>query len=404
MLYFFILGKNPALSTAEIASQINGKIINLSDSFLTLQSDKKIDANFWQERLGGTIKIGVIIDEVKNFKPEEAVKILKGFRRPHFGFSFYGLNNQFIARAEKLAMEIKKQLKEKNLSSRWVVAKEKILSSVIVQKNKLLTDGAEFVFLMDKEKSYFGQTISCQQFEDYSWRDFGRPVRKIEEGMLPPKLAKIMINLAQAPENGIILDPFCGSGTIIQEAILMGYQNVIGTDIAEEAIKSSRENIEWLLENYKIQNPNVKQITKSKIQIFQHDVRSLSQKIPPNSIDAIVTEPYLGPLKITNYKLPITNLLKELSDLYLATFAEFKRILKKDGRIVMIFPVFRIGNQLTFLPILDELKKSGWQVINPLPESLRKNPIIKITPRNSIIYSRQDQTILREIFILEPTS
>jgi tRNA G10 N-methylase Trm11 len=343
-------------------------------------------------------------------------------------------------------MEIKNQLKKKGISSRWVISKEKILSSVIVLKNKLLAEGVEFCFLLGtqthaeadadtrrnsqrqsalslRSSAYVGKTESCQQFEEYGQRDFGRPARNIEEGMLPPKLAKIMINLTQLPAQGTMLDPFCGSGTIIQEAMLMGYKNVIGCDISEGAVEATKANLNWFIKklataetrndsesqrNSEIQN------LQENISVYQSDVRNLSQKISLNSIDAIVTEPYLGPVKILNLKSQISNLVSELSDLYLKAFSEFKKILKSTGKIVIIFPVFsarggsafggKTNPQLHFLPILDELKKFGWQIVNPIPPELRKNPTIKITARNSIIYSRPNQQVLREIFILEPTN
>jgi tRNA G10 N-methylase Trm11 len=398
MQYFFILGNNPTLSIAEILSQLDKsfKTETLTDNFLILQSEESLNANVWQKKLGGTIKIGTVLDQAKNFRSETAVEILKSFRRPHFGFSFYGNNDDFIGQSKRWAMEIKNQLKQKNIPSRWVVAKEKTLSSVVVLKNKLLAEGAEFVFLASNDKNYFGQTISCQEFEDYGHRDFDRPARNIEEGMLPPKLAKMMINLAKVSQEKTILDPFCGSGTILQEALLMGCQNVIGADLSEEAIKNSQENISWLIKNY--------QLSVTNYQLFQHDVRNISQKIPPNSVNAIVTEPYLGPIKNLNLKFEISNIITVLSDLYLKAFSEFKKIMESRGKIVIIFPAFRIGNELKFLPILEEIKKMGWQIVNPLSSELKNSPVLKVTTRNSIVYSRPDQTVLREIFIFEPTN
>lgn len=395
--YFFILGKNPGLSTIEIISQINGEIINLSDSFLILQLPEKIDHNFWQEKLGGTIKIGLIIGGKDDFKPTLATKLLENFRRPHFGFSFYGSANYLSDQIKEWAMEIKNQLKQKNVSSRWVVAKEKSLSSVVVMKNKLITEGIEFCFLTTSSKSYFGQTLSCQKFEDYGYRDFNRPARDIQEGMLPPKLAKIMINLSKVSNEQVVLDPFCGSGTILQEAILMGYQHLIGTDLNETAIVNSQKNIKWLIENYPT-TVNLR-LNINDYQIFQADVRNISSKISSTSIDAIITEPYLGPIK--NKYLDIKKIITELSDLYLKAFNQFKKILKPTGKIVIIFPVFNLSDGLKFLPILEELKKMNWQIVRPIPAELKESPIIKITARGSILYARQDQQVLREIFIFE---
>jgi len=388
----------------------NTDIHRLSEEVLILERKEKLNCQNLQEKLGGTIKIGEIISRINtniitnntNITREiskSLAKIRKESKKVYFGFSLYRLDNKFKIKGlrfkiKNFALEIKKELKEKGISSRWVESKERILSSVVVQKNKLLTSGAEFCFLVSKEKKYLGRTLTCQEFEEYEFRDFGRPSRKIEKGMIPPKLAKIMINLARVKEEATILDPFCGSGTILQEAILMGYKNVIGTDLNEGAVKNSQENIKWLLKNFQ---------AISNVQIFKTDVRNLSQKIPRNSIEAIITEPYLGPIRIEKEQTEkrIENLIKELNNLYLMAFKEFKKVLKKNSRIVIIFPVFRINQKLYFLPILAQIKKSGWQIIDPIPKNLRENPVIKLTERDSVIYSRPGQKILREIFIFK---
>ena len=92
-----------------------------------------------------------------------------------------------------------------------------------------------------------------QPFKDLSRLDFGRPARDDFSGMLPPKLAQIMINLAQVqnPE-ALIIDPFCGSGTILSEALLMGYKDLLGSDISPKAIADTYKNISWIKDLYKI--------------------------------------------------------------------------------------------------------------------------------------------------------
>lgn len=435
-MYFFILGNNPTLSMAEIQSLIvqilspmTTKIIEFSDEVLILETKEKIDAENLQKQLGGTIKIGQILTQtnadLRQIKADiflkELLEKLKTLKKVSFGFSVYQLDisanaKKLMPQINKLAMEIKTKLKNQGIASRWVISKKRTLSSVIVNKNKLLNQGAEFCFFLKRKSTqidtqinadidvnqrsnqrelvYLGKTLSCQEFEEYEFYDFARPARKIEEGMLPPKLAKIMINLAQMPKKATILDPFCGSGTILQEAIRLGYQHIIGADVSKKAVDNTKTNLKWLAENLQ---------TNFNVQIFQTDVRKISKKIPENSVDAIVTEPYLGPLQISDLRFKIKDLILELSNLYLAAFLEFKKILKVNGKIVIIFPIFQINKSRIFLPILDDLKKE-WRIISLIPENLKKHPVIKLTPRNSIIYSRPKQKVLREIFIIEQVS
>jgi len=404
MQYCFILGHNPTLSIAEISQLLkeNCRIVELSARVLIVETAKELNAEALQQRLGGTIKIGQIVKSASSqglsaFQAN-IIELLKQNKKIFFGFSLYSLTahdelKNYQSQIKFLAMETKKALKNLGLSSRWVSSKEKALSSVVVQKNKLLTQGAEFCFLVGAAKTYLTKTLSCQQADEYSYYDFGRPARSMKQGMLPPKLAKIMINLAQAPQNGVILDPFCGAGTILQEAIRMGYHNLIGTDIDDEAIARTTANIDWLAEQQKII------FSELGLKIFPADARILSQLLSPGSIDAIITEPYLGPVKISNFKLAFFNVIKELSELYLATFRELKQVLKKDGRLVIVFPVFKEGAKLHYLPIMEEIKKHGWQVVSPLTTTFSQNTIVKLTDRQSILYSRPDQHVLREILI-----
>src|SRR3989344_7958542 len=148
-------------------------------------------------------------------------------------------------------MTVKKQLRSLGISCRLVTSRDKILSSVVVTKNNC----HEFLVLGPPpplsspslkggggikggggSQERLAKTCAVQEFEEYSQRDYGRPGRGLVFGSMPPKLAKIMINLAQLPASATILDPFCGSGTILQEALLLGYQNVIGSDVSTKAV------------------------------------------------------------------------------------------------------------------------------------------------------------------------
>jgi len=328
MRYFFILGTNPTLSVAEILSHTNlrsriitnlplitqiknelkANIESLSDEVLVVKSKEIRHIESLLDGLGGTIKIGKIYTNITrmntNINPNEIIDIILDLRNKYpnkkiyFGFSLYRLSLDVTPKnlknltweIKKLGMEVKRKLKKFGFASRWVTSKDLALSSVVVKKNKLLTNGAEIVILVGKDKICLAKTLAVQEFEEYSLRDYGRPSRDILSGIMPPKLAKIMINLAQISLDKIILDPFCGSGTILQEALLMGYKNIVGSDSNKKAIEGAQKNLEWLINRYKVEGMRYK--------VFRTDVRRISKKIGSNSVDAIVTEPYLGPLKL----------------------------------------------------------------------------------------------------------
>ena len=62
----------------------------------------------------------------------------------------------------------------------------------------------DFNFIFAEDKTFFGHTIFVQDIYGYSNRDYGK-LRDMNIGMLPPKLAQMMINLSSGTK---IYDPF----------------------------------------------------------------------------------------------------------------------------------------------------------------------------------------------------
>lgn len=390
MKYFFVLGTNQALSIAELSAVFPEEIKTaklLSNEILILDI-KKLDPIKFIKKIGGTIKIGQIKKEVNfNEIANESINLIDKIKKEgkfKYGISFYGKNN---FKTFKLGLEIKNHLREQKINCRFVTSKEKTLSSVVVEQNKLIAKGIEIVLIENKNKILIAQTLAVQPFKELSYRDYGRPARDDKSGMLPPKLAQIMINLSgHANQNKTLLDPFCGSGTILTEAMLMGYKNLIGADISSRAVEDTEKNIKWIEANYKPQTTNYK--------LFQISADELSKKIKPNSISAIITEPYLGPQR-GKHDVPKT--IKELKKIYNASLKEFKKILSDEAKIVMVWPVFR--NKKYFDIVSPDI--NGYNIINVIPENLRKASNLKITDRNTIIYGRADQKVWREIILLK---
>lgn len=369
MMYAFILGHNPKLSAAEIIAVLpQAKKVLETNSFLILDNEE-FDCKKMMERLGGTVKIGQIIsDRVKKEIIVEDLLKNKQDNKLNFGISFYE------SKPWKLGMEVKAELKNAGVSCRLVVSREKTLSSVVVTKNKV----QEFMIFANK---YLAKTAAVQEFEEYGLRDYGRPGRDLVSGMMPPKLAKIMINLSQVPVGAKILDPFCGSGTVLQEALLMGFDDIIACDISEKAIKDTKENLAWLKNNTQLE---ISEKKLEALKIFQADVRQLVGMV--KQVDAIVTEPFLGPPLRGHEKLfEIRRNIDQLSELYIQAFSEFKKILNSNGKVVIIFPAFRFGQEILELPILEQVKKMGFIQLN----------------RDKLIYSRESQKVWRQIYIFQ---
>src|SRR5207247_323255 len=112
-----------------------------------------------------------------------------------------------------------------------------------VLHNDLLTKGVELLLMPTGAAWSLARTVALQPFEEFGQRDFGRPGFDAASGMLPPKVALMMLNLSGIPREGAMLDPFCGSGTILMEAFVQGYANITGSDISAAAAESTKKNI-----------------------------------------------------------------------------------------------------------------------------------------------------------------
>ncbi|MEK7105364.1 MAG: 50S ribosomal protein L11 methyltransferase [Patescibacteria group bacterium] len=332
---FFILGSHPELSAAEIKA-VTGKSGTRYGEVLVVDDVDTSLPNL-QNRLAGTIKIGSIVGSLKTWNKDEAADLVRSMiterdGKVHFGISIYGQN--LSRNAEPLGLEVKKKLKEDGISCRLVTSKEATLSSVVVQKNHLLQSGGEFVVIQGHGEILIGQTETIQDFEAWSERDFGRPARDAKSGMLPPKLARMMINLSGVdPAKALLLDPFCGSGTIPMEASLMGFHEVVGADISEKAVKDSAKNLRWALPD-----TAVPQIMLSPAEDLKLD----------GHVDVVVTEPYLGPpQRGGEEKMQIDNLRTELTSLYIKSFANIHRLMKPKAKLVVAFPLFNKLSAMT---------------------------------------------------------
>ncbi|MBI4990491.1 hypothetical protein HZB96_00170 [Candidatus Gottesmanbacteria bacterium] len=414
--YFFVLGRNSTLSIAEIISVLNLRNIDffpkyISSEVLIISTDKELKLDELIKTLGGTIKVGRIMDEValegssmQFYEIFSADNLHKKYLsqmpgKLHFGVSLYnaGGSSEVLLQLEKrqkdIDLTIKDNLKKEGIKSGFVQIKDRFLSSVSVAKNKLITQGAEIVLILTPEEILIGKTLAVQEFEEFSLRDYFRPAKDKRSGIMPPKLARMMINLAAKDRNSLLLDPFCGSGTILQEAIFLGYKNICGSDISDRAISDTTKNIDWLYRNF----PNLPK-TSINLKILKMDVRQISTKLLPNTADVIVTEPYLGPPLYKKLELPaIVKILSELSRLYIDAFVQFAKILKSQGRVLIVFPVFETEGKVFFVEILDKLKNLGFVEKEFFPQNISKYPTVFFTPRKTILYYSREQFVKREI-------
>lgn len=427
--WLFILGRQADIAAAEVAAALKNQHIQYTPQRagrheLIIKTDADLgDPQVLLNRLGGTIKIIKIDAEVPLAKTSEfkealnellkTEKLVQAYQDPNarkqkerwtFGISthttyvakFSKKNERELSRVvHNLGLKIKSDLKSLKRSARFVAARGRKmdLSSVVVRKNKLLgASGAEIVLLMLKDRILRGRTLAVQDFEAYGRRDFGRPARDPKKGSLPPKLAQMLINLAQVEPGGSIHDPFVGQGTILQEGLLLGYQ-MSGTDSSVDQVKNAEKNLKWFLKD-----SGLKEMPK----VWQAQAQKF--KPPAETLNAIVTEGVLGPPH--SKPLPVDTAKKislQIASVWQSVLTHVYPLLSSTGKIMATWPVFvEIGDNRRFLPLLDELENLGYRLETVLPPGLatKDQAEPRGLARGTLIYERPGQVVLREVIKL----
>lgn len=364
MQSFAMLGSHPELSLAEIQAVTGQKPTKVAGGIAVFE-DLGTEPTHLMQKLGGTQKLGVIIGSVTDWDHQEMAAFLANDLtsdslegKVNFGISVYNMGNDLrteIVRkaAGAVGIEVKTQIREMGRSARYVISREQTLSSVVIEKNDLLTKGAEYVLLVDKEEITIGKTVAIQNFEDWSTRDFGRPRRNAKQGMLPPKLARMMLNLAGEVRGKVVFDPFCGSGTVLMEAIELGAAHVIGSDIAEMAMKDTEENLKWL------------ETQGKEIPMYELHVAPAAQaatKVLADSVDILATETYLGrPRKGKETVEDVKNTIHYVSNVYRESFYALRPTLKDDATLIVAAPIHDLGGETFELPAIKILEELGYK-------------------------------------------
>ncbi|MBQ3309175.1 hypothetical protein IJG78_00675 [Candidatus Saccharibacteria bacterium] len=367
MVYLAILGRQAKLSVAELESLFSDVTI-LSPKLALFTSKNEPEIN----RLGGVIKLAKEITEEK----VEDFLLNTGFDGKFvIGVSDYSKKSN-SRKAWSTALRLKKILKKSGKSVRILENKEAILSSATVFHNQLGEKPGHIEII--KYGNRFFYTFGVQNINAYAARDRERPARDAKVGMLPPKLAQILINLCgDLPAGTRILDPFCGTGVVLQEALLSGYA-AYGTDVSSRMVEYTKKNLDWLKERQDLPDYTV----------TPGDATNCVWEQP---IEAVACETYLGP-PMSNPPAEIK--LKEVSQECHAIITGFLKNLatqiESGTPVVIAVPAWLRPDGTYFrLKILDEVDRLGYNVMK-----------YKNLSQEDLLYARAGQVVAREIIHL----
>lgn len=376
-----ILGRQPALGLAELESLFGSKNVEPIGQHAGLVNIDPVDVNFG--RIGGSIKLCKLLTYIPSTELPAIMKYVSDSLPQHFsyipsgkihiGLSFYGFNFN-TGKINVAALGLKKNLKSSSRGVRIIPNKQPELNTAQVIHNQLTgKNGMELIFIKWGKRTVLAQTTNIQDIEAYAARDQARPKRDAKVGMLPPKLAQIIINLANPAEASTLLDPFCGTGVILQEALLMG-AHVVGTDLEPRMIEYSEANLKWL------------QAPEDRWKLEVADATSHQW----TGFQTIACETYLGrPFSA----LPAAHVLDEvMRDVDVIHRKFLKNIAKQTSagfRMTIAVPAWKSKNGFLHLKTLDSLEELGYTRVSFVHAA-----------NSDLIYHRENQIVGRELVTL----
>jgi tRNA G10 N-methylase Trm11 len=377
--YLFIFGNTPELSLLEL-QRMYPKSLRTIYPYGALIECSLSEVQQYFQRLGGTVKVVSDIKEFKTITPEIVSNyIANTTKRPVFGISWYG---EDVISYQPFVREVK-ELLEFVGHVRFILPKSgNTLSSTQVWGNTV-----KDIVIAKTEKGYsIGTVLYVQDYQSWSNRDYGRPNRDMAIGMLPPKIARMAVNIASGTptEGSVLLDPFCGLGTIIMESLTVGIP-VIGSDISQKVVSMAQKNIDWFIQT---QHPLHKTYT-----LYTSDATHIDTYISPLSIHCIATEPFMGPISLGDSTSQITyekasNIMKGLTKLYIGCLRAWYSILVSHGTVMIAFPQYTISKrQIIVKKLVDTCEKLGYSTI-----------------AGPITYGRPYATVTRQFYLLEKNS
>ena len=148
---------------------------------------------------------------------------------------------------------------------------------------------------------------------------------------MSPRLARVLLNLSGLTRGQTILDPFCGSGTILAEAFMRSMR-CLGLDTKTNRVRDARENLGWLIGSVKDKGYDIR----------VGDARELPRMLRGSKVDAIVSEPLLLPTIDARPKTrTAADLMGQAGEVYADALASMAHVLRPGGRIVLVVPIIQ---------------------------------------------------------------
>ncbi|MNH50401.1 Mg-protoporphyrin IX methyl transferase [compost metagenome] len=384
-MYIALLGRQPALGMAEL-ERLYGE--NATSWFSDVSAKINTEA-LSIEKLGGIQKAGQVVIELPGGDWRRvSMKIVQAYTHAWSGFegkitlgiSAYGFDVS-PREIQQTGIILKQKLKKVNVSLRMIPNSDIALNTATSHHNKLGLSNNKVELLVVRARNgrvIVAESTGAQNITAYTKRDQERPKRDAFVGMLPPKLAQIMINLANPEAEARILDPFCGTGVVLQEAALLGHA-VYGTDLSEKMIRYSKENLDWLKETHR---------ATFEYDLHEGDAMDTSWQGP---IGAVVGETYLGqPFSAPPSPAKLDQVRGNCNNIISAFLKNLASQIPAGTPVSIAIPAWkRVDGGFVHLPLINQLDQLGFE-----------RHSFKNIKDQELLYFREDQVVARELLVL----
>lgn len=389
-MHIAILGRQPALGIAELEQLYGSRDVRwFSDISALVDAD-----SFDFERLGGSQKAGRVVAELTGDWRRVSMQLVRAYLEAWsghdgkitLGISAYGF--RVTSRdVQKTGLILKSKLKEKGVSLRLIPNADAALNTATSHHNKLgLSDNhVELIVVRASNgKVIIAESVGAQNITAIAARDQARPKTDAFVGMLPPKLARMMVNVAIGSPDDTdrqhrVLDPFCGTGVVLQEASLLGC-DVYGTDLSPKMVDYSSVNLNWLQEKMNLSN---------NVTIAEGDAMTYRWDQP---ITAVVCETYLGqPFSAPPSPEKLQEVVGNCDHIISEFFRNLAKQIEPGTPLCVGVPAWRDSSgRFTHLPLIDKLSSLGYTRVE-----------LKNARNEQLLYYRENQVVARELLLLE---
>ena len=189
---------------------------------------------------------------------------------------------------------------DKNLSRR---AEEYVLANSKLKLDRLSPTNEIWFSIRREGFAFCGELISRREFTE----------KNLNKGELRPEIAYLICCYAEIQPQDVVLDPFCGYGSIPRQLEKrFPCQKIYASDIDGDKVQALRIAVPELVEG-------------ARLDLRQADAFELNH-ITDNSIDKIITDPPWG----------LWENIDDIEGFYKKTFQSFKRVLKPQGKMTIL--------------------------------------------------------------------